>query len=589
MKIQMPKHEIWETTYANINDIPLAYINVDDTKLSANVQIEEDFLNETSVPVRAYDEIADSDVLFFNSNKEIIKDVQLKRHGNKHVYEPKDMTEFTPMTFECNVLIKKNMTFKSNENYNIKVSVIEDSVELTYSTNMIKLFGDAYRRGIAPPNITVNNQSLRPESLISSSLLNNDFVFAHSPDGINIVNEDSEVIQELKIEELLNEHINVWLSVDSFGDMLIERSADNKTITYNSPLLFNRNEYIQTADKIHIFNTLSTHKEYKEVDYIYDFLSEAVLVLEKRNCGYLIITPSFLLNDLESNACLIYEVLMNVFLKAYYLSATTSSWITNEPVDYMAYSNKKLNIYHKDINLTKLLSNNDYEIGGQYSLLSVNISNENVKFKNIAPNGNMFFYKTGTKDPVKKDGEISYLTTKQTIINYKQENIYFLETKLNIDTVIIDNSTAYITVHPYCSSSYKIHTTDDQTFVLTDKDIQYYVCVKPSSPEIENIFTFIPMDKYSYDNDGYILAYVTLTAQKDTKIYDIRIMGGGLPISEPNNYNLIDIGNVYGRPYRIGSTMIIRLPKICQQYNDIITSEVNKHIASGDYPIIIYE
>ena len=61
----MPKHEIWETTYANINDIPLAYINVDDTRLSANVQIEEDFLNETSVPVRAYDEIADSDVLFF--------------------------------------------------------------------------------------------------------------------------------------------------------------------------------------------------------------------------------------------------------------------------------------------------------------------------------------------------------------------------------------------------------------------------------------------------------------------------------------------------------------------------------------------
>ena len=111
MKIQMPKHEIWETTYANINDIPLAYINVDDTRLSANVQIEEDFLNETSVPVRAYDEIADSDVLFFNSNKEIIKDVQLKRHGNKHVYEPKDMTEFTPMTFECNVFNQKEYDF----------------------------------------------------------------------------------------------------------------------------------------------------------------------------------------------------------------------------------------------------------------------------------------------------------------------------------------------------------------------------------------------------------------------------------------------------------------------------------------------
>ncbi len=98
----------------------------------------------------------------------------------------------------------------------------------------------------------------------------------------------------------------------------------------------------------------------------------------------------------------------------------------------------------------------------------------------------------------------------------------------------------------------------------------------------------VPTDEYSYDKDGFILAYITLTSEKETKTYDVRVMGGGLPVSEKDNYDMVDIGNVYGRPYRIGSTMIIRLPKIYKQYDDIIKTAINKHISSGTYPVIIY-
>ena len=51
----------------------------------------------------------------------------------------------------------------------------------------------------------------------------------------------------------------------------------------------------------------------------------------------------------------------------------------------------------------------------------------------------------------------------------------------------------------------------------------------------------------------------------------------------------IDTGSLKGRPFRLGSTMIIKLPKRFEQYKSILESELQKHISSGDYPILIFE
>ena len=581
MQIQIPNHNIKESNQININDIPLAYINTDDSKLTTDIIVEKKFLTESISPVRPYEQIIDSDTLFFKKDKTIIKDLELKRYGNNYIYEPQGMVEFTPESFSCSVLIKKNMSYKSNQSYNLKVAVIEDSTELTYASNMLKIFADAYRRGIIPPNISINNKSLRPESLISSSLIDNDFVFAHSINGVDITDEEGKVI-DVKINELLDNHVNVWLSVDEF-DILVERNT--KDVSWGKPLLFNKTNYTQSIDKIKVFDTEKTHASYPETEYNYEYLSNSILILEKRNKGFLVITPAFILNDLNSNSSLIYEVIMNVFLRAYYKSLEAVSWITDELVDYMAYCNKKLQIRHKSINLNTLLNNANYEIGDEYSFLSVDISNANVMLSGMANKGELSFKKIKATDPAKKDGDISFLTTKQTIVNYQESDIYRLETKLNINSIITDN-VAYITILPYISSSYKIHTNESHVLALKDFNIQHYLCTKPTSPQITNTFELIPMDKYSYDKHGYILAYITLTSKKDTKTYDVRIMGGGLPLSTKdttnNKYNMIDIGNVYGRPYRLANTAIIRLPKQCEKYNNIILKEINKHIDSYD-------
>lgn len=591
MKIQIPKDNIIETEVLNINDIPLSFVNTNDTKLSLNTKINADFLQEKLTPIRPYSEVSSPDILLFDKNYTILPNIEFKRQGNKYIYEPQNMIEYNPLTFNCNALIKKNMKFKNDKYYNLKISVIENNNDLKYSNNLIKIFADAYRRGIAPSNISVNNKSFKLESLISSTLIENDFVFAHSLDGVNITNENDEIV-DIDIIELLNNHVNIWLSVDSFDEMMIEQDTLENIVLNEQPILFNILEYPQNKEnnfKKYIFTSDKRHEKYLGEEFIYIYFANSILIIEKKNSGYLIVSPSFVLNDLENNAKLVYEVLMQVFLKSYYLSLTAYSWITNEAVDYMAYSSKKLNSYHKNINLVNLLKNSNYDIDNEYSLIDILTSDENVKFKNLNSNQDLFFYKTNTNlDPVKKDNEISFLTTKQTIINYAKEDINFVETKFFLEYNILNNI-AYITINPYYSSSHKMYSTYKQTLVLKDFNIEYYICAKETSPQIETTFTLISSSDYSFEKNGYILCYVTLATEKETNLYDVRVKGGGLPENQANNYNLMDIGNPYGRPYRIGSTMIIRLPEECKQYESLLYKEINKHISSGEYPIIVYE
>ena len=62
-----------------------------------------------------------------------------------------------------------------------------------------------------------------------------------------------------------------------------------------------------------------------------------------------------------------------------------------------------------------------------------------------------------------------------------------------------------------------------------------------------------------------------------------------MPESEPDNYNLFDIGHINGRPYREAGTMIITLPKKYEQYKDIIESTINKWKVAENYAAIYYE
>ena len=55
------------------------------------------------------------------------------------------------------------------------------------------------------------------------------------------------------------------------------------------------------------------------------------------------------------------------------------------------------------------------------------------------------------------------------------------------------------------------------------------------------------------------------------------------------NYDMLDSGSLKGRPYRLGSTMIIKLPKRFKDQRENILSEIKKHMSSADYPVLMFE
>jgi hypothetical protein len=69
----------------------------------------------------------------------------------------------------------------------------------------------------------------------------------------------------------------------------------------------------------------------------------------------------------------------------------------------------------------------------------------------------------------------------------------------------------------------------------------------------------------------------------------MRLKGGGLPEDMPDNFNLLDIGHIYGRPYRQANTLIITLPKRYEQYKQEILDVINKYRVAEDYPILFFE
>ena len=585
MKIHIPKHDIRESDHVSLKEIPLAYVNCDETKYVPNISIEKDFAKESKEIVRAYTEFDDPDIFLFNSNKEIITDVPLKRLGNRYTYEPTNLVEYTPVNFSCSALVKKNMSFKNDNQFNIRVAVVEEGADLKFASSLITIFGDAYRRGVCPSNIRINNGSMTPQSLISSKFKDNDFVFLKSKDGKNTVSEGKDV--EFDVDAILDEHVNLWMSVESFGNMLTDAEA-GKNITLADTNLYNTKAYPQ-SEAYKMFNVMNENPDYPSSEYTYKYLCESVLLLEKKDKGFIIVTPSWLLDNLNKNVNIIYEVMMYVILNGYYRSREEASWITNEPIDYMAYHTSKLNARHKRMNLADMLKNNRYNIGNEYTLLSVDTSVDDVMFMNIAPNKDMFFFKVGAKtDPVKNDNQISYFTTKKTVIHYEQMDVNMIESLIDLEANVID-SVVYLTVHPYQSTLHKINTKSDQTLKLDSNSLTYFICTRESAPEIENIFEAVPEYTYSSEAHGMKVATVKVNIEPSTKTYDIRVLGGGLPTSEPDNYNLLDIGHIYGRPYRIGSTLIIRLPKALERYEDIIRKAIDKHASSGDYPVLIFK
>jgi len=583
MKINLPQHNLKDVERFDAKDIPIGYVDTTDASYDISFTLNKDFSADVREQVFAYDTFRDKDILLFDDNKKLLKNIRYKRDGATYIYEPSGCTEFEPAYFRAQALIKRRMRYKSDNHYNMRVGVIETGNQLTFSSSIMTAFGDANKRGLCPGNITVNNGDKIIQSLLATKIDNLDFLFIRSADGFDVRNT---------VYEAIDKHINVWLSVDEFDDLLMPPPSDFAAQKEGSILnsFYKPTERKKSPVRIFDPDEKLEHQSYLRSAYEYSFPYEDVLIMHKPNAGYIIVTPSEFLKDTASNVKIIYDVLMYIFLNGYQEALSDETWITNELADNMAYNFMPLNAYHNTINLNKMLYTPNFDLNDEYDILSISSTTPNISCVKITPDKTLFFRK-GNKaevDPKKPGGAISYITTKGTVLIYKPEEVYKLKSRANLSGQN-NGSNFTVTVRPLMDSIKHIYVPKEVTLSIPNPNKEWCICVRGCTPDGTSVPKLVEKNLYSMSVHGYLIADVHISIKQKPQVIDTRVYGGGVPIKEENNYDCIDIGNIIGRPYRLGSTLIIRLPKRLIAYEEIITKAVKEHIAAGEYPVILFE
>ena len=572
MKIYPGNHNISTSEEVTVNHLPLAYFtNVVKTTYPV-IHVEDQFSKEivTDTPY-PYQQFSTDNIYFFNENNETVEgSVYLKRSGTNYYFEPIDSTEFVPTEFNIDILIARNDTYKNNVNYNISIGCA--STEL--SEKIIGLVNGENRN--KPSNIIINNDSLIPESLINLSYNNTDFLF------INKTDLDSD-----KITEYLNNHINLWIVSDDFEELLTE----DETITgYTllSPIIYQESTFTLDGYNKVKFDLTKQDQLFPAEDYEYISIFDGVcpvLILKKENGAFIILSHSSLLDHTDTCYNVIFEVLMNVYLNSYFKASTITNYITDNKIDYFIKMYKRFNQYHPRINLTEQLYKSGYDTNINYDIVSITTGREDVIYTGLNKYNDMLFRKTSKTDPEKPDGTISVFTTNNTVVNYNSRlnSVKLIEDKLTVTYKTIDDVN-YIEVSKFRSSSNKINKPYAQLIEITD-NAEYILCFD----SITDSFFVVRSIIYNEEQHGIKFATIKLDYSEELSCGDIRNYGGGESDNSEPNYEMIDTGSLKGRPFRLGSTMIIKLPKRFEQYKSILESELQKHISSGDYPILIFE
>lgn len=591
MKIYPGRHQVEQVkTVDNNRDIPLAFIDANYRDYVVNVLPR--MSSNKMEPVIPYEELHSLDVCLFDSNRNEIDNTSiLQRDRDKYYYVPQKAMAFTPQRFNYSVVGKKRMSYKMNMQYDIKVGCVDNDT-MDFSKLMIKVFGDAPIRKICPNNVFVNSGDVSVESLVNSSIADNDFVFIKAKDEKTY----KEINQEIDLNLFLNEHTNVWLSVDSFSnnELVYNLPESSQEVILKKPIVYNC-----PALKTNLFK-LSSLKNEQGVIYHNIFTGEhtAAIIKEYPNKGFVIMTPSSFIDHIENNVKLFYEIMMYVYLNSYCESNKINEWITDIVPDYVAINNKlikKVN-FSSNIEFNRLLnlSKNDVD------LVDVKITPDNVKFAGISNNHILFRKDMSNEnvqytDPAKPSGSISIFTPRQNIVYYK-DFIYKIEENVQEKiTWELQNGRLIFNIKPFVDSLNGINIKQESSlqfllFEITNNAIinvteatLYLVCR-------DNILNLVPESIYTNTN-GIIIAEIQIN-QLDNKsqVYDMRQRGGGCleSVTDPTQ-SLLDIGNISGMSYRKAGTVIITLPKRLEPFEDLITKVVQKHIVAEELPIILFE
>ena len=591
MKIYPSNHDLLQEKMPRILDIPLAQIDKNIKVSDINFTPSDDFRKSIDKSISPYDTFDSGDYIFFDNNNNI-SDIKLEHKDNKYIYNPGNTTEFIPSNFSMNATVKKNIVYNGFQKYNINVTVDN----LDNWPNMISIFGDAYKRGVCPSNIEINGGSTEKSSLASGSIDDTDILFIKSKDG-NVYSDGTEI----PITDLLKKHVNMWIAIEDTSLKIFAQNNGSSKITNRFKTLYIGEIQYNSSNNYSLLNGLGFNELSDIIKYngnysvIEPYVEDnPVVILHMDGYGFVVVSDAGFFNNLSDNAKIIYDVMAYVYFNTYIDTIEKTSWITNESIDFIGRPSIVLNKNHSVLNLDKMVDEVESDIQSFYTLCRVNINSNYTKkvfFIEKDSNNNLYFGKfnsSGDTDPEKPNGYKSLLTTKNTIMYYDCAGIKQKESLISAQGIINnDTKKNYININPFYSSKNRLRISENKLIEIPQIGIVYNILATEIK---ENNESDIEIKRRSDGvDDGFIKIGEVIVEYTDLKICnDIRITGGGLPENMPDDFDMLDISNLYGRLIRRGTSLIIKLPKVYEKYDKYIRDAVNKYKNASTYIVLKY-
>ena len=614
MKIYPSKHKIKSIPTSKIDtdlNIPLAYVNIDYTKNKVSKIVDANFSTNKKTILYPGQLFENKDFKLFNKLEEEItnKDNLFYYTDGQYAFYPNNTIKFTPKKFLWKATVKRNFTYNISNTYNINIGCKYND---DLNKRLINAFMDPSNRDLlVHSNIKINNDSTNYSTFSSIENEKADFMFIKSH---NCKHYDTDQTLEINTKEFLDAHTNVWFGCED----AVYLNESYKMLLATNPTTFRVTNPIVTkectVDSSYYFDlsTVSTPVGVT-VHNIFDTTLVPVLILEYENLGFIIITSYTILDDPLKYESLMYEVMMYVYTKSYESTDYINDWITYKLPDYEVnngiYSIKSGFVSKKSI--TSLLNLTD-----DYNLISLDIKDDNTvrtlstedttnssggNIVCLGQNGGRPIFAingtlTGYTEPNKPEGWKSVYCDGS--VYYIEKLYYLIEEDITNKIIIAEKDNSLIVkLYSFKSSKLNINKQSDSTiqisYIKTDGDLvqrikeaEYVVYYVKAYDKIE----FCYAEDYIEDDSKYKLFNI-LVEQTDSaiEIHDMRQLGGGLSEEEPDDFELLDIGHINGRPYRMAGALVLTMPTKYSSYDEYIQKVINKYKTAEDYIAVFYK
>ena len=614
MKIYPSKHKIKSIPTSKIDtdlNIPLAYVDIDYTKNKVSKIVDANFSTNKKTILYPGQLFENKDFKLFNKLEEEItnKDNLFYYTDGQYAFYPNNTIKFTPKKFLWKATVKRNFTYNISNTYNINIGCKYND---DLNKRLINAFMDPSNRDLlVHSNIKINNDSTNYSTFSSIENEKADFMFIKSH---NCKHYDTDQTLEINTKEFLDAHTNVWFGCED----AVYLNESYKMLLATNPTTFRVADPIVTkectVDSSYYFDlsTVSTPVGVT-VHNIFDTTLVPVLILEYENLGFIIITSYTILDDPLKYESLMYEVMMYVYTKSYESTDYINDWITYKLPDYEVnngiYSIKSGFVSKKSI--TSLLNLTD-----DYNLISLDIKDDNTvrtlstedttnssggNIVCLGQNGGRpIFAINGTligyTEPNKPEGWKSVYCDGS--VYYIEKLYYLIEEDITNKIIIAEKDNSLIVkLYSFKSSKLNINKQSDSTiqisYIKTDGDLvqrikeaEYVVYYVKAYDKIE----FCYAEDYIEDDSKYKLFNI-LVEQTDSaiEIHDMRQLGGGLSEEEPDDFELLDIGHINGRPYRMAGALVLTMPTKYSSYDEYIQKVINKYKTAEDYIAVFYK